>query len=113
MVVGSYHGLNRPLGLPTALPGLHWDACVVILSNIELSHMLAGHLWALKPGLWDLRYFNYLCVVSIVSFYLLPDFSLVPMVGGLVGTSQRTGRLNCVTDRCEQVGQWQKKGGWS
>ena len=49
MVVGSYHGLNMSPGLQQALLDLHWDACVVILSNIESSHMQAGHLWALEP----------------------------------------------------------------
>ena len=49
MIVGCYHGLNTSSGLLQALLNLHWDACVFILSNIESSHMLAGHLWALKP----------------------------------------------------------------
>ena len=100
-------------GLQQALLVLHWDACVFILSNIELSHMLAGHLGLQSRSDDELRYFNYLGVVLIVSFYLLPDFSLVPMVGGSVSASQRACRLNCVTDRCEQVGKWQEKGGWS
>ena len=47
MVVGWYHGLKMSPGLQQALLVLHWDACVFILSNIELSHMLACHLWAL------------------------------------------------------------------
>ena len=49
MIVGGYHGLNTSSGLLQALLNLHWDACVVILSNIESSHMQAGHLWALEP----------------------------------------------------------------
>ena len=49
MVVGSYHGLKTSSGLLKALLILHWDACVFILSNIESSHMQAGHLWALEP----------------------------------------------------------------
>ena len=49
MIVGGYHGLNTSSGLLQALLNLHWDACVFILSNIESSHMLAGHLWALEP----------------------------------------------------------------
>ena len=49
MIVGGYHGLNTSSGLLKALLILHWDACVFILSNIESSHMLAGHLWALEP----------------------------------------------------------------
>ena len=47
MIVGGYHGLNTSSGLLKALLILHWDACVFILSNIESSHMLACHLWAL------------------------------------------------------------------
>ena len=49
MVVGWYHGLKMSPGLRQALLVLHWDACVFILSNIESSHMQAGHLWALEP----------------------------------------------------------------
>ena len=49
MVVGCYHGLNTSSGLLPAHLILPWDACVVILSNIESSHMQAGHLWALEP----------------------------------------------------------------
>ena len=53
MVVGSYHGLKTSSGLLKALLILHWDACVLILSNIELSHMLACHLWALVAKGYD------------------------------------------------------------
>ena len=76
------------------------------LSNIESSHMLAGHLGLQSRGDDDLRYFNYLGVVSIVSFYLLPDFGWSQWLVGSVGASQRADILNCVTDRSEQVGKW-------
>ena len=53
MVVGGYHGLKTSSGLLKALLILHWDACVFILSNIESSHMLACHLWALVAKGYD------------------------------------------------------------
>ena len=111
MIVGGYHGLNTSSGLLQALLNLHWDACVFILSNIESSHMLAGHLWALKPRLCRTTVFQLSNdVLLIVSFYLLPDFGWSQWLVGSVGASQRADILNCVTDRSEQVGKWQEKG---
>ena len=106
MIVGGYHGLNKSSGLLQALLNLHWDACVFILSNIESSHMLAGHLWALKPGLCRTTVFQLSNdVLLIVSFYLLPDFGWSQWLVGSVGASQRADILNCVTDRFEQLGK--------
>ena len=106
MIVGCYHGLNTSSGLLPALLILPWDACVFILSNIELSHMLAGHLWALKPGLCKTMVFQLSNdVLLIVSFYLLPDFGWSQWLVGSVGASQRADILNCVTDRFEQLGK--------
>ena len=73
--------------------------------------MLAGHLGLLSRGDDELRYFNYLGVVLIVSFYLLPDFGWSQWFVGSVGASHGADMLNCVTDRSEQVGKWQEKGG--
>ena len=53
MIVGGYHGLNTSSGLLKALLILPWDACVFILSNIESSHMLACHLWAVVAKGYD------------------------------------------------------------
>ena len=71
--------------------------------------MLAGHLGHQSRSYDELRYFNYLGVVLIVSFYLLPDFSLVPMVGGSVSASRRACRHYYVTDRCKQWGNGRKR----
>ena len=79
MVVGSYHGLKRPLGIQQAIPGLHWDACVFILSNTESSHMQAGHLWALEPK----AMLNYGTSIIYV-FFLLSHFIFSQI---LVGSS--------------------------
>ena len=80
------------------------------LSNIELSHMLAGHLWASEPKLGDLQFFSMLYVLVIGSFLYLPDFCLLPVVYGLEGASQRAGMHLYVIDRSEQWGNGRKGG---
>ena len=106
MIVGCYHGLNTSSGLLQALLILPWDACVFILSNIESSHMLAGHLWALVPKAMLTTVFQLSNdVLLIVSWYLLIDFGWSQCLVGSVGASQRADILNCVTDRSEQLGK--------
>ena len=68
MIVGSYHGLNMSSGLLQALLNLHWDTCVFILSNIELSHMLAGHLGYKAEAMVNYGTFN------VYVFFLLCHF---------------------------------------
>ena len=72
------------------------------LSNIESSHMLAGHLWASEPKLGDLQFFSMLYVLFIGLFLYLPDFCLLPVVYGLEGASQRAGMHLYIIDRSEQ-----------
>ena len=106
MIVGCYHGLNTSSGLLPALLILPWDACVFILSNIESSHMLAGHLWALVPKAMLTTVFQLSNdVLLIVSWYLLIDFGWSQCLVGSGGASQRADILNCVTDRSEQLGK--------
>ena len=106
MIVGCYHGLNTSSGLLPALLILPWDACVVILSNIESSHMLAGHLWALVPKAMLTTVFQLSNdVLLIVSWYLLLDFGWSQCLVGSGGASQRANILNCVTARSEQLGK--------
>ena len=107
MVVGCYHGLKTSSGLLPAHLILPWDACVVILSNIESSHMLAGHLRALVPKAMLTTVFQLSNdVLLIVSWYLLIDFGWSQYLVGSGGASQRADILNCVTDRFEHLGKW-------
>ena len=80
------------------------------LSNIESSHMLAGHLWASEPKLGDLQFFSMVYVLFIGSFLYLPDFCLLPVVHGSESASQRACRHLYVIDRCEQWGNGRKGG---
>ena len=83
---------------------------MLFLSNIESSHMLAGHLWASEPKLGDLQFFSMLYVLVIGSFLYLPDFCLLPVVYGLEGASQHVGMHLYVIDRSEQWGNGRKGG---
>ena len=96
MVVGCYHGLNLSSGLLPARLILPWDACVVILSNIESSHMLAGHLWALEPGLCRATVLQLSRCCSYCFILSSPRFWLVPMVCWFGGRISARG-LMCIT----------------
>ena len=108
MVVGWYHGLNMSPGLRQALLVLHWDACVFILSNIELSHMLAGHFWASEPEQGVLQFVSVYMCCSYNFIFVSPRFW--PATSGIWfgGASQRTGMHLYVIDRSEQWGNGRK-----
>ena len=79
--------------------------CLYPLQYRVESHAGWPSLGSEAEGYVELRYFNYLCVVLIVSFYLLPDFGWSKYLVGSGGASQRADILNCVTDRSEQLGK--------
>ena len=79
MVVGCYHGMNRSLGLPTALPGLHWDACVV-----PLQHRVESHARLAILGIKSQSYgiFNDLQYLFFIGSFLFGNYQECRLVDG-------------------------------